>query len=212
MKDYDPEMQDLAPRDVVARAIHEEMLKRSDDHVLLDLSPITKSGIEIPQRFPTIYQRCLKFDLDITKSPIPVVPAAHYFCGGIQVNKWGQTNMRNLYAVGEVSCTGLHGANRLASTSLLEGLVWGIRSARHIQEIAPHAPHSALHIPDWVTTEIPSWKEEGLEEETDPALIIQDWMTLKTTMWNYAGIVRTTKRLERAHADMEYLQHRVNDL
>jgi L-aspartate oxidase len=206
MKDYDPELKDLATRDVVARAIHEEMLKRSDDHVLLDLSPITKHGIDISQRFPTIYQRCLKFGLDITKDPIPVVPAAHYFCGGIQVDEWGQTNIHNLYAVGEVSCTGLHGANRLASTSLLEGLVWGIRSARKIQE---SNPTKKIELPAWLTTEIPSWKEEGLEEETDPALIIQDLVTLKTTMWNYAGIVRTTKRLERAHSDMEYLQHRV---
>ena len=137
---------------------------------------------------------------------IPVVPAAHYFCGGVKVDEWGQTNIKNLFAVGEVSCTGLHGANRLASTSLLEGLVWGIRSARQIQK---SSQQGKMEIANWVKTEIPPWQEVGLEEETDPALLVQDWVTLKTTMWNYAGIVRTSKRLERAHSDMEYLQHRI---
>jgi L-aspartate oxidase len=208
MKDYDPEMEDLAPRDVVARAIHEEMLRQSNDHVYLDLSFIRKKGIDIAQRFPTIYSRIMQYGIDITKEPIPVVPAAHYFCGGIKVDEWGQTNIKNLYAVGEVSCTGLHGANRLASTSLLEGLVWGIRSAKHINE-SNGSSASHLKIPKWVHSEIPPWQEKGLVEETDPALIIQDWNTLRTTMWNYAGIVRSQKRLERAHSDLEYLMHRV---
>ncbi len=208
MKDYDAEMEDLAPRDVVARAIHEEMLRQSDDHVYLDLSFIRKKGIDIAQRFPTIHERILQYGIDITKDPIPVVPAAHYFCGGIKVDEWGCTNINNLYAIGEVSCTGLHGANRLASTSLLEGLVWGIRSAKHIRETNGITP-AKLKIPQWVRSEIPPWQEEGLIEETDPALIIQDWNTLRTTMWNYAGIVRSQKRLERAHSDLEYLMHRV---
>lgn len=205
MKEYDSELKDLAPRDVVARAIHEEMLKQTEDHVLLDLSPLVKKKIDIQKRFPNIYKRILQYGIDITKEPIPVVPAAHYFCGGVKVNRWGETNIHNLYAVGEVSCTGLHGANRLASTSLLEGLVWGTRTAQHIHETAG----SKLVLPKWVKQEIPVWKDKGLVDETDPALIIQDWTTLRTTMWNYAGIVRTSNRLERAHSDMEYLMHRV---
>ncbi|MDI6783272.1 MAG: L-aspartate oxidase [bacterium] len=199
---YDPELADLAPRDVVARAIHEEMLKRSDDHVLLDLSPIIKKGIDITERFPTVYQKCLQFGIDAIKMPIPVVPAAHYFCGGIKVDTWGRTNIQHLYAIGECSCTGLHGANRLASTSLLEGLVWGARSAQEIIR-------TETTLPEWAKTEIPPWHDIGLEEEVDPALIVQDWATIRTTMWNYAGIVRTTKRLERAQADLEYLSHRI---
>lgn len=206
MDEYDPVMKDLAPRDVVARSIHEEMLKQSDDHVYLDLSPIQKKGIDIAKRFPTIYNWLQQYGIDITREPIPVVPAAHYFCGGVKVNGWGETTLAGLYAVGEVSCTGLHGANRLASTSLLEGLVWGIRSAKHIYEKCGND----FDLPEWVKTEIPPWKDQGLMEETDTALIVQDWMTLRTTMWNYAGIVRTTKRLERAQSDLEYLFHRVD--
>ena len=206
MEDYDSQMKDLAPRDVVARAIHEEMLKQGMDHVYLDLSPMKAHGIDIPTRFPTIYDRILQYGIDITKEPIPVVPAAHYFCGGVKVDEWGKTTIENLFAVGEVSCTGLHGANRLASTSLLEGLVWGIRAAKHIHE---SSDDTNIPLPEWLTSEIPAWKEEGLMVEIDPALIVQDWVTLRTTMWNYAGIVRTTKRLERAHADLEYLMHRV---
>ncbi|MFB3896925.1 MAG: L-aspartate oxidase [bacterium] len=202
MKNYDPELEDLAPRDVVARSIHEEMLKRSDAHVLLDLSPIIKKGIDIAERFPTVYQKCLKYGIDGRIDPIPVVPAAHYFCGGIKVDIWGRTNINHLYAIGEVSCTGLHGANRLASTSLLEGLVWGARAAQDIIQ------HGAA-LPEWTKTEIPPWQDIGLEEDVDPALIVQDWATIRTTMWNYAGIVRTTKRLDRAEADLVYLSHRI---
>lgn len=202
MPNYEPELADLAPRDVVARAIHEEMLKRSDAHVLLDLSPIIKKGIDITERFPTVYQKCLQYGIDATKMPIPVVPAAHYFCGGVKVDIWGRTNINHLYAVGEVSCTGLHGANRLASTSLLEGVVWGARAAEKIIQ-------TGVTLPTWTKTEIPPWQDIGLEEDVDPALIVQDWATIRTTMWNYAGIVRTTKRLERAQADLEYLSHRI---
>lgn len=200
MPSYHP-LGDLAPRDVVARAIHEEMLRNGDDYVLLDLSFVKA---DIARRFPTIHSTCLKFDIDITKEMIPVVPAAHYFCGGVRVDGSGRTDVRNLYGVGEVSCTGLHGANRLASTSLLEAIVWGARAARQIRdEIREDTETMALY------ANVPAWHDEGLMEETDPALVRQDWMTIKTTMWNYAGIARSQRRLERARADLSYLSHRV---
>ncbi|UCC67501.1 MAG: FAD-binding protein, partial [Armatimonadota bacterium] len=189
----------LAPRDVLARAIHEEMLKHGDEYVLLDLSPL---AVDPKLRFPTIYETCLQYGVDITKQPVPVVPAAHYFCGGVKVDTWGRTSLRRLYAAGEVSCTGLHGANRLASTSLPEAILWGQRAA---EEAARH--HQPLG--ENRTAEIAVWYDEGLTEEIDPLLIIQDWMMIKSTMWNYAGIVRNQKRLHRAVADLSYLAHRI---
>jgi len=190
---------DLAPRDVVARAIQEEMLKEGDEYVLLDLSGLTSDPAE---RFPTICTTLLKYGVDISKDPIPVVPAAHYFCGGVKVDEWGRTSLKDLYAVGETSCTGVHGANRLASTSLVEALLWGTRAGRHAAETAEPRPKARAG-------EIAQWHDAGLTEEIDPLLIIQDWLTLKHTMWNYAGIVRTAKRLDRAVADLAYLEHRV---
>jgi L-aspartate oxidase len=184
---------------VVARAIHEEMLKNGDEYVLLDLSPLK---VDARVRFPTICQTCLKYGVDITKEPVPVVPAAHYFCGGVKIDLWGHTSVRRLYAVGEVSCTGIHGANRLASTSLLEAVLWGRRAA----EDAAKA-HRAIDA--GCASGIASWQDEGLTEAIDPLLVIQDWMMIKSTMWNYAGIVRTAKRLDRAEADLSYLSHRV---
>ena len=198
MPDYHPDGS-LAPRDVVARAIHEEMLKNGDEYVLLDLSRLK---VDPRVRFPTIYQTCLRYGVDITRDPIPVVPAAHYFCGGVQVDTWGRTSIRRLYAVGEVSCTGVHGANRLASTSLLEALLWGRRAAEDAAR--GHTPFDTGRL-----REIASWHDEGLTEAIDPLLVIQDWMMIKSTMWNYAGIVRTTKRLARAEADLSYLAHRI---
>jgi len=190
---------DLAPRDVVARAIHQEMLNRGDEYVLLDLSAL---DVDPRERFPTVHETCSRFGIDIMSQPIPVVPAAHYSCGGVRVDEWGRTRLRRLYAAGEVACTGVHGANRLASTSLVEALLWGTRAAqdmirRHDELGRPHFDH------------IPPWQDVGLLEETDPALIVQDWTTVKSTMWNYAGIVRSQKRLNRACADLEYLQHRI---
>ena len=129
---------------------------------------------------------------------VPVVPAAHYFCGGVWVDEWGQTNRNDLYAVGEVSCTGVHGANRLASTSLLEGLVWGQRAAQHILGALPKA---VLHDPD----DMPDWRYAG-SETADPALISQDMSTIQHIMWNYVGLVRSADRLERALRDLRQLE------
>ena len=191
---------DLAPRDEVTRAIYEEMLNSNSDYVLLDLASYAK--VDIKKRFPNIYKTCLRYGIDITREPIPVVPAAHYSCGGVLVDTFGKTSLKGLFAVGEVSCTGLHGANRLASTSLLEGLVWGTRAASYIVEHF-HTP-ATYH-----ESEIHDWYYPEREESIDPALINQDWLTIRSTMWNYAGIIRTAKRLERAKADLDYLRHRI---
>ncbi len=197
MDKYDPEWRDLAPRDVVARSIHSEMLKYDVPCVYLDLHSYVPKE-EILRHFPTIRARCLEYDVDITRDLVPVVPAAHYSCGGIWVDAWGQTSLRRLYAVGEVACTGVHGANRLASTSLLEGLVWGERAARHIQtQLA-----DGLTMPNG--DEIAPWQDTGMEE-ADPALISQDMSSIKHIMWNYVGLVRTAPRLERALRELRRL-------
>jgi L-aspartate oxidase len=176
------------------------MINTNSDYVLLDLASYAK--VDIPKRFPYIYKTCFDVGIDITREPIPVVPAAHYACGGVLADGWGRTSVPGLYAVGEVSCTGLHGANRLASTSLLEGLVWGTRAACQITAaFDPSKPYKASDIHHWYYPE--------KEEEIDPALIHQDWLTIRSTMWNYAGIIRTRKRLERAKSDLEYLRHRI---
>jgi L-aspartate oxidase len=201
MDRYSP-LGDLAPRDEVSRAISEEMLKRGDSYVYLDIASYAR--VDIKKRFPTIYEKCLSVGIDISQDPIPVVPAAHYSCGGIHADLWGRTSLRGLYAVGEVSATGLHGANRLASTSLLEGLVWGLRSVRHIAE---HFRAEKMY----VESDIPAWIYPDREERADPALIQQDWLNIKSTMWNYVGIIRTVKRLERAAADLQYLTSRIDD-
>jgi len=200
MDKYSP-LKDLAPRDEVTRAIYQEMINTRSKFVLLDLAGHTT--VDIKKRFPYIYRTCLSYGLDITREPIPVVPAAHFSCGGVLVDTWGRSSLSGLYAVGEVSCTGLHGANRLGSTSLLEGLVWGIRAARDISENFQPQLRCRPGL-------IRSWRYPEREEAIDPALIYQDWATIRSTMWNYAGIIRTTKRLERARADLEYLQHRVD--
>lgn len=198
MDDYSPQWGDLAPRDMVARAIHTEMIAHGYPHVLLDLKA-HMDGDRIRQRFPTIYSTCLAAGIDITADPIPVVPAAHYSCGGVQVDAWGRTTVESLYAVGEVSCTGVHGANRLASTSLLEGLVWGDRAARDI------ASRSDLcFVPEG---RIPQWEDVGSHGEPDPALIHRDRRTIQDTMWLYVGLARNTRRLARALNDLDHLWH-----
>lgn len=195
-------LKELAPRDVVARAIYEEMGQTGSEFVLLDLAHFYKGSVSIEKRFSKIYTTCLKGGIDITKEPIPVVPSAHFFCGGIKVDLNGRTSLKNLYAIGEVSCTGLHGANRLASTSLLEGLVWAKKVADNIHETFKEIKTLRLmNIPDW---EMPKFREEF-----DPILIGQDFQMIKLTMWNYAGIIRTKKGLDRAKADLNYYSHRI---
>ncbi|MDQ5844482.1 MAG: FAD-dependent oxidoreductase, partial [Acidobacteriota bacterium] len=173
MAAYSPEWKDLAPRDIAARAIHHEMERHGYSYVLLDIAS-QMPGDTIRERFPNIYNQCLKAGIDITSDPIPVVPAAHYFCGGVLVDEWGRSSIESLYAVGEISCTGVHGANRLASTSLLEGLVWGNRAAQHIEE--------SLGEGQLLRTEfenVPPWDESGLIADADPALIQGDMQTIQ---------------------------------
>lgn len=197
MQHYDPVWKDLAPRDVVARSIHQEILTRDLTHVYLDLRS-TISQTEIETHFPTIRQSLLPYGVDIAKDLVPVVPAAHYQCGGVWVDLWGRTTIQHLYAVGEVSCTGVHGANRLASTSLLEGLVWGSRAAQDIRQHLPAAPI----IP---ADDIPAWRDDGLDDP-DPALISQDMSAIKHMMWNYVGLARNTRRLDRALSELYHLE------
>jgi L-aspartate oxidase len=189
MPRYSPEWGDLAPRDVVARAIYWEMLANDYPYVLLDIAS-QKPADYIRARFPRIHEFCLEQRIDVTAQPIPVIPGAHYFCGGVLVDLWGRTTLPGLYAVGEVSCTGVHGANRLASTSLLEGLVWGARAAGHIRE---QGNVTALS-PD----EVPPWDVADLRYDADPALIQGDMETIRNLMWRYVGLVRARYRLIRA--------------
>ncbi len=201
MEKYSPEWKDLAPRDVVARAIHNEMETNGLSYVLLDIGS-QMDPEHLRQRFPNIYAECLRVGIDITREPIPVVPAAHYFCGGVQADSWGRTSIQNLYAVGEVSCTGLHGANRLASTSLLEGLVWGYRAAA---DIAQNLHPEQIPAPN----EIPVWDETGLTQDSDPALIQGDMQTIQNIMWHYVGIIRSGDRLSRAIRELRHLQNEI---
>lgn len=187
MEKYHADLE-LAPRDVVSRAILSEMIEHQDDYVYLDIS--MKDSNWIRSRFPTIYYYCLEHKVDITKVPIPVVPAAHYTCGGVKTNLSGKTSLKNLYAVGEVASTGLHGANRLASTSLLEGLTFGHLAAEDILSSSLEANYDAQIIKDW---------RVGIRD-FDIALVTQDIQTLKQTMWNYLGLKRSKSRLNRARA------------
>jgi L-aspartate oxidase len=197
MDRYDPQWKDLAPRDVVARSIHSEILRRGVSNVYLDLRSYIPAE-RIRAEFPAMYQSCLEYRIDITRDLLPVVPAAHYSCGGVWVDEHGRSTIERLYAIGEASCTGLHGANRLASTSLLEGLVWGYRAAQQIAgELRSHdgVPYQ----------DIPPWQPTG-RQQPDPALIAQDMSSIKHIMWNYVGLVRTTPRLARAIQDLRNLE------
>ena len=202
MEKYSPEWKDLAPRDVVARAIHTEMETHDYSYVLLDIAT-HMPALKIKARFPNIHSECKRVGIDITTEPIPVVPAAHYFCGGVAVDLWGRSSIANLYAVGEVSCTGLHGANRLASTSLLEGLVWGSRAARDVE--SRFASNPAPDIP--ARDDIPAWDESNLTQESDPALIQGDMQTIQNIMWYYAGLIRSGDLLSRAIRELRHLQN-----
>ncbi|MBZ0302481.1 MAG: L-aspartate oxidase [Anaerolineae bacterium] len=200
MHRYDPEWRDLAPRDVVARAIHMEMLEHGYDHVYLDIASKHPASF-LRERFPQIVENCARYGIDVTTQPIPVVPAAHYSCGGVLVDDWGRTNFDGLYAIGEVSCTGLHGANRLASTSLLEGLVWGDRAARDILD-DPRDPIDNARVPNWVY--------RG-DSDPDPALLEGDMTTIRNIMWHYVGLVRTEERLARAQRELRHLWHEIEE-
>ena len=189
---------ELAPRDVVARAIDFEMKKHGLDHVDLDITH--QSPAFLKEYFPTIYARCLEFGIDITRQPIPVVPAAHYTCGGIMTDLDGRTEIAGLYAVGETAYTGLHGANRLASNSLLECVVLGRAAALHIAQQSPTTSHA-----------LPEWDESRVTDADEEVVITQNWDELRRFMWNFVSIVRTTKRLERAQHRIRLLKEEIDE-
>lgn len=195
---------DLAPRDIVTRAIMDEMLQSGDDCVYLDVSKVRH---DVTKRFPTIYDRCQTIGVDMKCDPVPVVPAAHYFCGGILVDNRGKTTLDRLYAAGECSCTGVHGANRLASTSLLEGLLWGYSAGEDIAKRIPKAAKFNRKLND----AIPDWIPIAPKNDEDPALIAQDWANIRNTMWNYVGVSRTKGRLKRAFTDLRKLTKDLQD-
>lgn len=178
---------ELAPRDIVARAIDDQLKSRGDTHVLLDISHVDASELE--DHFPNILATCRQYGFDMTKEPVPVVPAAHYMCGGVQTDVDGRTSIKGLFACGEVACTGLHGANRLASNSLLEALVVGRRSA-----LAARLPENQVEIPDGV----PDWNDTGMQDPAEWVLVSHNRDELRRVMWDYVGIVRSDLRLERA--------------
>ncbi|MEA4857141.1 L-aspartate oxidase [Solidesulfovibrio sp.] len=203
MQRYDPRA-DLAPRDIVTRAILAEMLKTDQDCVYLDVANYVK---DLESHFPTVHKGCLQLGIDITKQPIPVVPAAHYFCGGVLTDNTGRTTLERLYAAGECACTGIHGANRLASTSLLECLLWGHSVG---QDIGKRAGKKAA-LGRRLVESIPDWVSPGSNRNEDPALIAQDWATIRNTMWNYVGINRSGSRLKRAFEDLRELNKHIHD-
>ncbi len=201
MADYH-EMSDLAPRDIVARAIDTELKRSGDDSVVLDLTHLEPDFLR--ERFPTISARCLEFGIDLTTQPIPVVPAAHYCCGGVVTDTRGETDVLGLYAAGEVTCTGLHGANRLASNSLLEGVVFA-------QAASEAALERFDELPPPEDTVVEPWSEGDATESSEAVVITQNWDEIRRFMWNYVGIVRSDRRLARARRRIELLQGEITE-
>ena len=196
---FDPR-EELAPRDIVARAIDHEMKRLGSDYVLLDISHQPADFIR--EHFPTVYQRCLELGYDITQQAIPVVPAAHYTCGGVMTNLHAQTDVPGLYAIGEVAFTGLHGANRMASNSLLECLVFAEAASEHILQDETTAPTSVT---------IPEWDESRVTDSDEEVVVTHNWHEMRRFMWDYVGIVRTNKRLQRAASRVNLLLHEIDE-
>ncbi len=194
------ELKELAPRDIVARAIDHEMKLHGEEHVLLDISHLPAQKIKA--HFPTIYERCLKYGFDITTGPIPVVPAAHYCCGGVVVDEMGRTSIKNLYVTGETACTGVHGANRLASNSLLEAIVFAHRAAQ--QRLSEKQDEN-------LSFDVPSWDPGKAIPSDEEVVVTQNWDEIRRAMWNYVGIVRTNKRLARALTRVKNIQREINE-
>lgn len=194
-------MKSLAPRDIVARAIDAEIKKSGDEYVLLDITHHDRDFLV--NRFPNIFNKCLEYGIDISRDPIPVVPAAHYICGGVAVNAHGETSIDRLFACGEVSCTGLHGANRLASNSLLEAVVYSHRVYTKIAESFAGTKQSEIFIAPW--------DESGTTQSDDTVVVTHNWDEIRRCMWNYVGIVRSNHRLERAMRRIDLIQNEIDD-
>ncbi|MGE0083196.1 MAG: L-aspartate oxidase [Desulfococcaceae bacterium] len=201
MSDYDPQ-KDLACRDVVARAIDTELKKSGAESVFLDIT--SRPAEFVKGRFPNLYEKCLNFGIDMTKDPIPVVPAAHYMCGGVVTDMCGRTDISRLYAVGETACTGLHGANRLASNSLLEALIYAHESARQALKDLESLDRKSL-------PETPLWDEVGTTDSDEVIMVSHNWDEIRRLMWNYVGIVRSDKRLARARRRIEIIQKEIRE-
>jgi L-aspartate oxidase len=200
MEKYHP-MKSLAPRDIVAKAIDNEIKQSGDEYVLLDITHYDRDFLI--KRFPNIYDKCLEYGIDMAVQPIPIAPAAHYICGGVAVDHYGKTSIDNLFACGEVSCTGLHGANRLASNSLLEALVYSHRVYLKIAKLFRQTPESDIAIPPW--------DESGTSQSDDSVVVTHNWDEIRRCMWNYVGIVRSDKRLERAERRIDMVQREIHE-
>jgi len=197
MEKYHPQAS-LGPRDVVARAIDNELKKSGSDSVFLDMTHLDAAFVR--NRFPNIYDACLQLGLDITKKPIPVVPAAHYMCGGVKTDEYGATTVQGLYAIGETAFTGLHGANRLASNSLLEAVVFSTRVAAAVKDLPRVRP-----------SKVAAWSSGDATDSNDQIVVTLNWEEIRRFMWSYVGIVRSNKRLERARRRIEILRDEIRE-